>query len=263
VNLSSSHRLVSCRLLASIIALAAFVAASAFLTSAASASKEKEKEPEGKKVDSGSFGVFQNGHRVGTETFSIYQTGSGSVINSEFKTENAPKDAVQSSVMHLTSSGDIRRYEWKELSPEPAQSVVVPNDEFLTQKWSTGAGDKEHDQPYLLPVSTIILDDYFFIHREVLAWKFLGAACKQDKGQVQCPLKQRAQFGTMNPHEHSSTALSAEFLGREKVALKSGPLDLLKLELKSDAGTWQLWLDDQFKVMKMLVVGENTEVERD
>ena len=36
--------------------------------------KEKEKEHEGKNVDSGSFGVFQNGHRVGTETFSIYQT---------------------------------------------------------------------------------------------------------------------------------------------------------------------------------------------
>ena len=52
--------------------------------------KEKEKEHEGKQVDSGSFGVFQNGHRVGTETFSIYQTSSGSVIQSEFKTENTP-----------------------------------------------------------------------------------------------------------------------------------------------------------------------------
>ena len=46
--------------------------------------KDKEKEPEGKKVDSGSFGIFQNGHRVGTETFSIYETGNGSVIKSEF-----------------------------------------------------------------------------------------------------------------------------------------------------------------------------------
>jgi hypothetical protein len=264
VKLSSSDRLLSYRRLASTIALVGFVAASAFLASAASSSKEKEKEPEGKKIDSGSFGVFQSGHRVGTETFSIYQTDSGSVINSEFKTENAPKDAVQTSVMNLTSGGDIRRYEWKELSPGQGRSVVVPNEEFLTQKWSLGGGDKEHDQPYLLPTSTVILDDYFFIHREVLAWKFLGAACKQDKGQVQCPLKQRAQFGTMNPHEHSSAALGAEFLGREKVALKNGPpQDLLKLELRSDAGTWQLWLDDQFKVMKMLVVGENNEVERD
>ncbi len=140
---------------------------------------------------------------------------------------------------------------------------MLPNSDLLTQKWSTGPEDKEHEQPYLLPASTSILDDYFFVHREVLAWKFLGAACKQDKGQVQCPLKQRAQFGTMNPRQHSSAPLSAEFLGREKVSVKSGRQDLLKLELKNDAGTWQLWLDDQFKVMRMSVVGENTEVIRD
>ncbi|MGD1214145.1 MAG: hypothetical protein ABR861_04080 [Terriglobales bacterium] len=249
---------LSYRLLAFMMALVGCIAASA-----APMPKEKEKEHEGKNVDSGSFGVFQNGHRVGTETFSIYQTSNGSVIQSEFKTENAPTPAVQTSEMQLTASGDIRRYEWNELSPEKAESVVLPNDDFLTQKWRTGPQQKEQEQPYLLPASTSILDDYFFIHREVLAWKFLGAACKQEKGQVQCPLKQRAQFGTMNPHQHSSAPLSAEFLGREKVSLKGGQQDLIKLELKNDAGTWQLWLDDQFKVMRMSVVGENTEVDRD
>ncbi len=255
---------LSYRRLAFMMALVWCMAAPGAMARATPMPKEKEKEHEGKNIDSGSFGVFQNGHRVGTETFSIYQTSNGSVIHSEFKTENAPAAAVQTSVMQLTASGDIRRYEWKELSPEQAESVVVPNDDFLTQKWSAGPQEKEHEQPYLLPLSTSILDDYFFIHREVLAWRYLAAACKQEKGQLQCPVKQRAQFGTMNPHEHSSAALSAEFLGREKVTLKSGQQqDLLKLELKSDAGTWQLWLDDQFKVMKMLVVGENTEVERD
>jgi len=247
------------RLLAFTMALVWCVAASAAPTP-----KEKEKEHEGKNVDSGSFGIFQNGHRVGTETFSIYQTSNGSVIQSEFKTENAPTEAVQTSEMHLTAGGDIRRYEWKELSPDKAVSVVLPNSDFLTQKWSGGPQEKEREQPYLLPTSTSILDDYFFVHREVLAWKFLGQACKQDKGQVpQCPLKQRVQFGTLNPHQHSSAPLSAEFLGREKVSLKSVPQDLIKLELKNDAGTWQLWLDDQFKVMRMSIVGENTEVVRD
>jgi len=243
------------------MALVWSMAACASLASAATMPKEKEKEHEGKQVDSGSFGVFQSGHRVGTETFSIYQTGSGSVIQSEFKTENTPPD-VQSSEMHLTTAGEIRRYEWKELSPEKAQSVIVPNEDFLNQKWSTGE-EKEHEQPYLLPTSTSILDDYFFIQREVLAWKFLAASCKQEKGQVQCPLKQRSQFGILNPHEHSSGQLSAEFLGREKLTLKSGQQDLIKLELKDDAGTWQLWLDDQFKVMRLSVVGENTVVDRD
>jgi hypothetical protein len=256
VKLSSS---TSCRLLAFLILLLLVCAA----VWADPLPKEKEKEHEGKNIDSGSFGVFQNGRRVGTETFAIYQTGSGSTIDSEFKTENAPTTAVQNSEMQLNAKGEIKRYEWKEVSPGSAQSLVVPNDDFLNQKWSAGTGEKQHEQPYLLPATTAILDDYFFVHREVLAWKFLGMVCKQDKGQVQCLPKQHTQFGTLNPHQQASSQVTAEFIGREKVSLKSGPQDLLKVELKNDAGVWQLWLDDQFKVMRMLIVGENTEVIRD
>jgi hypothetical protein len=251
---------LSCRLLAFMMAI---TLAGSSASSAAPLPKEKEKEHEGKMVDSGSFGVFQKGHRVGTETFSIYQTGYGSDIRSEFKTENAPTQDVQTSEMQLTATGDIRRYEWKELSPGSAQSVVVPNDDFLNQKWTPGAGEKDHEQPYLLPVSTSILDDYFFVHRELLAWRFLGMVCKQDKGQVECLPKQHTQFGTLNPHQQSSAQVSAEFLGREKITLKGVQQELLKVEFKNDSGTWQLWLDDQFKVMRMVVVGEDTEVVRD
>lgn len=225
--------------------------------------KEKETKHDGKEIDSGSFAVLQNGHRVGTETFTIYQTNYGSLTHSDFKTENAPTEAAQTSELQLTATGDIRHYEWKELSPGKAQSSVTPNSDFLTQKWRASPQDKESEQPYLLPVATSILDDYFFVHRELLAWKFLGASCKQEKGQLQCPLKQRAQFGTLNPHQHSPAPLSMEFLGREKVSLKSGPQDLLKLELKGEANTWQIWLNDQFKVMRMVIVGENTQVDRD
>src|SRR5260370_7654984 len=113
------------------------IAASGSLASAAPMPKEKEKEHEGQNVDSGSFGVFQNGHRVGTETFSIHQTANGSVIQSEFKTENAPIQAVQTSEMQLTAGGDIRRYEWKKVSPEKTLSGVLPNSLFLTHKCST------------------------------------------------------------------------------------------------------------------------------
>ncbi len=227
------------------------------------APKEKEPEPEGQKIDSGSFGVFMNGHRVGTETFSIYQGKNGSVVDSEFKTEGASEVADQSSQMHLTPNGEIRRYEWKELSPGKAQLTIVPNDQLLVQKWTAGPGDKEHEQPYLLTPSTSILDDYFFVHREVLAWKFLAAACKQDKGQIQCPVRQRAKFSTMNPHQHSSSPDSMEFLGRDKINLKGSMQELNKLELNGDSVTWYLWLDDQFMVQRISIVGENTEVIRD
>lgn len=225
--------------------------------------KDKEKEHEGKQIDAGTFGVYQSGHRVGTETFSIYQNANGSVINSEFKTVNAPTEDVQNSEMQLTASGNIRRYDWKEVSPDKATSVLLPNDDFLTQRWSAGPDDKEHEQPYLLPPSTSIVDDYFFIHREVLAWRYLALACKQDKGVVSCPQKQRTKFMSVNPRQRSSATMSAEFLGREKINYKGGQQDLLKLDLKNDSGTWELWLDDQFKVIRMLVVGENTIVDRD
>lgn len=245
---------LSYRLLAFTIALLLCIAASA-----APMPKEKEKEHEGQKVDSGSFGVFQNGHRVGTETFSIYQTANGSVIQSEFKTENAPTTDVQTSEMQLTAAGNIRRYEWKELSPEKAESVVLPNEDFLNQKWSAGPQEKEHEQPYLLPASTSILDDYFFVHREVLAWRYLASACPKGKAEP-C---QRMQFGTLNPRQHTSASVSIAYLGPETVAKGDTKQKLNKMELKSDAGTWQLWLDDQFKVMRMSIVGENTEVVRD
>ena len=223
----------------------------------------KEKGNDGQKVDSGSFGVFMNGRRVGTETFSISQNANGSVIHSEFKAEGSGGQAVQNSELQLTGAGEIRRYEWKEQSPGKAQSVVVPNDQFLTQKWSTGPQDKQQEQPYLLPTATSILDDYFFVHREVLAWKYLASACRTEKGQVQCPLKQKAQFGTMNPRQHSSAAASMEFMGREKVTVGNAEKELSKLELKSEAGSWLIWFDDQFKVLRISIPSEKTEVVRD
>lgn len=233
------------------------------LSMAAFAGQAKEKEHEGTLVDSGSFGVFMGTHRVGTETFSIYQNSGGSTIESEFKTQGDKQEATQSSELRLTASGDIRRYDWKELSPGKAMFSVIPNDQFLSQKWSEGPQEKEQEQPYLLAPSTNILDDYFFVHREVLVWKFLAATCKQDKGQVQCPIRQRAKFATMNPHEHSSAPATMEYLGREKLTLKGGERELNKLELKSDAGTWLLWLDDQFKLQRIVISDENTEVMRD
>lgn len=254
---------VSRWLLALILALSLVVLSLPMALRAGSKDKEKEKEPEGQKVDSGSFGVLMGGRRVGTETFSIYQNPNGSVIQSEFKTEGTSAPAAQKSEMQLTASGEVRRYEWKELSPGKAQTAVLPNEQFLTERWSANPDDKPQEQAFLLPLSTSILDDYFFVHREVLAWRFLATACKQDKGQVQCPVKQRVQFGTLNPRQRASAPISMEFLSREKVTVHGTERELNRLELKSEAGNWELWLDDQFKVVRISIVGENTEVVRD
>jgi hypothetical protein len=223
----------------------------------------KERESAGQKVDSGSFGVFVNGRRVATETFSITQNNNGSVANSQFKTDSGADSAAQSSQLELAANGDLRRYEWKELSPGKAQAQVLPNENLLVERSSGNPQEKQEEHPFLLPTSTSILDDYFFIQREILAWKYLASSCKQDKGQLSCPVHQRAQFGTLNPHSRSSMLVSMEFAGKEKTTIHGVENELYHLDLKSEAGDWQLWLDGQFKLLRILVAGDNTEVVRD
>ena len=87
------------------------------LVSAAVAEPAKDKEPAAQSVDAGSFGVFMNGRRVATEKFSIQQNTAGSVATSEFKTEPGVDPAAQSSELQLALNGELRKYEWREISP--------------------------------------------------------------------------------------------------------------------------------------------------
>jgi hypothetical protein len=226
------------------------------------AGDKDNKAKEGQMVDSGTLGVFMNGHRVATETFSVQQNAGGSVISSQFKTDEGEK-SVQSSELQLTPNGEIRKYEWKELSPGKAQATVAPNNDFLMEHISKSPEEKPEEQPFLLPLSTNILDDYFFIHREVLIWRYLATACRQEKGDVQCPAGQKTQFGALNPHQRSSMPLTVEFTGREKIAIRGSEKELNKFILRSEGGDWTMWLDNQFKLQKILIPSDSTEVIRD
>src|SRR5205807_6724149 len=97
--------------------------------SASAIAASKEKEPVGQMVDSGSFGVFMNGKRVATETFSIQQSGGASTTSAQVKEEGG-SGASQSSELQITSAGAVIRYEWRELSPGKSALVIVPNNEF-------------------------------------------------------------------------------------------------------------------------------------
>jgi hypothetical protein len=223
-----------------------------------------KKETGGQLVDSGAMGVFLNGKRIATETFSIQQSATGSVISSQFKTDEGVVDkAAQSSELQLTPSGDIRKYEWKELAPGKAQATVAPSNEYLMEHITGGGNEKPEDQPFMLPASTSVLDDYVFIHREVLIWRYLATACKREKGAVQCPANQKTQFGAINPHQRSSLPLSVEFQGRDKVGIRGAEQEMNKFVLHSEGGDWVMWLDDQFKLQRILVAADSTEVVRD
>jgi hypothetical protein len=101
------------------------------------------------------------------------------------------------------------------------------------------------------------------VHREVLAWKYLASTCRPQNGQMQCPVGQKAQFGTLNPHARSSMLVSLEVAGQDKVKVGTAERDLTRLTLKGDTGDWTIWVDEQFKVQKMSVPADNTEIVRD
>jgi len=86
---------------------------------AASPDKKKTRD-ETKIVDAGSFGIFQAGRRIATETFRIQQTATQSLTTSEIKTEGA-EPMVQSSELTMADNGDLMKYLWREDKPERLQ----------------------------------------------------------------------------------------------------------------------------------------------
>jgi hypothetical protein len=54
-----------------------------------------------------------------------------------------------------------------------------------------------------------------------------------------------------------------EFSGKDKVAIRGTERELDRFTLKTENGDWSMWLDDQFKVVRIVITDANTEVVRD
>ena len=224
--------------------------------------KDKDKPKAGvQQVDSGSFGVFVKGQRVLTETFSIQQDNGTSQVKSRLQEAKASTFAGQKSDLQMTGTGELIRYEWNDGN---GLIVVTPKNEFLLEKITTGSSAKSAEQPFLMPSTSAILDNNFFIHRQVLAWRYLATNCQTQGGALKCqqgPL----EFGVLVPQDRTSMRVRMELVGREKVAIRGTERELLRLNLKGESFSWALWVDekDQFKLMRVLVADDNTEVVRD
>lgn len=223
----------------------------------------KDKEAAAQMVDSGSFAVLRNGRRVATEKFSVHQSATGSTITSQLQADSGLDNASQSSELKISPSGDLVRYEWHDLAPK-ADLVVTPNDQFLIERITIAPTTKPAEQPFLMPTSTMILDNNSFVQREVLVWRYLASSCKQEGGKMLCP-KEPAQFGVLVPQDRISMKVTLEPVGMEKIKINGTEREFLRLNLKDDSGQWALWLDDQnmFKLMRILIAGDNTEIVRD
>jgi hypothetical protein len=240
---------------------ALMVGACWMLWAAALTASGKDKDKADQMVDSGSFSVVVNGRTIATETFSVQQRPGGSTIKSEMKEASG---ATQNSELQLTAAGEVVRYEWREQSPGKSELLLVPNDQFLKESITNNPGDKPTEQPFLLPASTAVLDNNFFVHREVLAWRYLGSSCKTEAGKLQCATAP-ADFGAVIPQDRVSMRVTLELKGKEKLQVHGTQRELMRVNLKSDSGEWAMWLDDQdqFKLVRILIASDNTEIVRD
>lgn len=232
------------------------------LTSAAVlyAGDKKEKPAGAQKVDSGSFGVFVKGQRVLTETFSVQQENGISTVKSQLK-QIGSDSSGQKSELQMTGTAELVKYEWSDSS---GSLLVTPNNDFLLEKITTGASSKPAETPFLMPSTSAILDNNFFVHREVLAWRYLQTNCSSESGELRCK-KDPGEFGVLVPQDHTSMRVRMELVGREKVMIRGSERELLRLNLLGESFAWNLWVDDkdQFKLMRVLIPDDSTEVVRD
>jgi hypothetical protein len=245
------------RALALILALS-FVA---FAGAHAGDKKEKAKTPANLPVDSGSFGIFIKGQRIATETFNIEQQAGDSIIKSQLKETSAGDTASQKSDLEMNSKGELLRYDWSQSTG--GSLSVFPDNDFLKERIVTSSTSKPAEQAFLLPGTSPILDNNFFVHREVLAWRYLAIApCKDENGHRHC---EPADFGTLVPQDRTSMSVRMELVGKEKVAIRGTERELLRLNLHGEQFDWILWVDenDHFKLIRVSIPADNTEVVRD
>jgi hypothetical protein len=230
---------------------------------------------ESKVVDQGSFGIYLEGKRIGTETFKIEQRADYSVATASLKVDDGKLKAEQTAEMRISPNGDLRSYIWHATVPQVEESTVEPQKELLVEHL-VPADQKKLDVPHLLPVSTAILDDNFFSQREILLWRYLATGCvwKEGQGRMCGP----SSYLVLVPRQHSSVSATMDLVGPERITVKGVERQLSKMTLNTggagrvvemnnprdpENGQWLLWVDDQFKVIKMTVPGTNVEVVRD
>jgi hypothetical protein len=234
--------------------------------------KEQPKKTGTEVVDSGSFGIFMGGKRIGTETFKIEQRSDVSVATAEIKVDDGTTKAVQSAELQITPKGDLHSYVWHASVPVKEESSVEPNDQLITEH-VLPVDLKRHDVPHVLPLSTMILDDNFFSHREILLWRYL-ATCVTKDGRLMCG---PTTFSILVPRQHQAASATLELIGADKVSIKGTMRELNKVALRvgdpqrlvvmnqrdAEAGQWLLWVDNDYKILKMTVAGTNIEIVRD
>lgn len=245
----------------SIVFLAVLLTAVCALSKDNRDNKDKVKEKRST-VDAGSFGIYLNGKRIGTEKFDIQQEANEGIVNAEITVEDGSNKAEQSSELRVASDGTLKVYKWRSMLPTREESVVEPKEQLLIEHVTTVEQGKR-DVPYVLPLSTVILDDNFFSHRELLLWRYLQTGCIVQEGERKCG---PSHFGILVPRQHTAGSSVVELVGRDKINFKGAERELNKFKVDTDGVQWLIWMDDpenHYKVLKMAIPASNVEVWRE
>jgi hypothetical protein len=106
-------------------------------------------------------------------------------------------------------------------------------------------------------------------------WRYLATACVRQNNQLSCG---PGSYGILVPHQHAAFNATVELKGTDKVEVKSGvqrqlnkivlktvdPQRLVVMNSDKEADAeWVIWIDDQYKVIKISIPGSHVEVIRD
>ena len=225
----------------------------------------KESKPQsGTLVDSGTFSIMVSGREVARESFQMEQGSGLNTVTSELSAGTGKGVALQRAVLQVAPSGDLKRYTWEEINPTRSQVVVEPQDANFLVERVTQNNDSSSTKDFTHPLSsqTSIVDDNFFSHLEVLAWKYMAMGCKvtQD-GKTACDLKPE-KIAILVPHQQQSMLVVMEYVGQKRLDVNGKVQDYIQLKMQTEAGDWDMWMDSQHRLVRIVIADENTEVVR-
>lgn len=214
-------------------------------------------------IDEGTFAIFQSGRQIGTEKFSVTQYEGTSVTTATLRADVSPQgkgNLEQQATLTLRPDSSLVRYEWKQVAPSRSSAVVEPDQQILLMHVNDEG--KKTDEPYFLSSSSaFVLDDYFFIGREVLLWRYEASSCRPHPNDSGCDLT-RARFPILVPHRRTSSEVYVEFKGYDDLPLNGRPQHLRHFVIDTDGPQWHLWIDDRQKLLRIAIPAAQTEILR-
>jgi hypothetical protein len=243
--------------------LSAYAIVFLLATSAASDSQSKQSATSSV-VDSGSFGILVSGRRAATETFKIEQRSSGNSISSELKYASGEATITQNAEMEFTAGGDLKKYSWKENSATKATLSVEPqSDGYIITRSQDSTMSEPKDTQHPLAASTAILDDNLYSQLQIIVWKYLAISCASSSASnAGCPTAPY-KMPVFNPHIRESTLVTLAYKGAMKMKLNGVQGEYHLLEMEAENGKWQIYLNHDKKLVRVLIPSENIEVLRD